>query len=119
MTLKSRQHSDHIEWLFARVSGLILAFLIPWLFLSLPSVRDLTAAGLTLWLHRPLSLILVVLVLFACALHSALGVRTILDDYLSSACLRKGSLLFIFAVLLIAAIGGLIAAIRLALAPTP
>jgi succinate dehydrogenase hydrophobic membrane anchor protein len=59
------------------------------------------------WLQNPIHALLIGLLILVTALHAALGLRSILTDYVSNRSLRSGGLILIRFTLVFSAIVGL------------
>ena len=66
------------------VLALALVPLVIWLCLSIAFLPDANYASIVSWLDSPLNAVLLVVTLIAGFYHGALGLQTIIEDYVSS-----------------------------------
>lgn len=71
-------------WWAQRVSAIALVPLMLWLVLAVASGAATDHADLTVWLKAPINAILMILLLIAAFHHAALGLQTIVEDYIHS-----------------------------------
>ena len=117
--MKSKLRSGKVEWILERMTGAGLLLAIPWLLLNLPRTCGLTVAGLSSWLRSFPTALLLILTLTIIALHAALGIRTVLTDYLTSHRRRSALRIFADSLILISALVGMASVTRLSLGTLP
>ncbi len=87
------------------VLALALVPLVIWLCLSIALLPDANYSSIVLWLDSPLNAVLMVVTLIAGFYHGALGLQTIIEDYVSNhskrtfAIIISKLIMFFFAVL--------------------
>ncbi len=93
------------HFMMQRVSALALIPLAIWFCLSLALLPNANYASIITWLSSPFNAVLLIVTLIAGFYHGALGIQTILEDYISShgkrtiAIIISNLLLFFFAAL--------------------
>lgn len=99
----AKNGTGHFIW--QRLSALLLIPLVIWFCLSIAFLPDSSYATAISWLSSPFNALLMIVIFISGFYHGALGVQTILEDYISSeptrhkAILISNILLFIFAVI--------------------
>ncbi|HEX6259759.1 MAG TPA: succinate dehydrogenase, hydrophobic membrane anchor protein [Woeseiaceae bacterium] len=102
------------HWWTQRVSGVALVFLGAWFLASLAQLPGLTYADVQEWLHRPVSAVLMLLLIASIARHSELGIQVVIEDYVHQPFLKVASIVIVrFLHVLLAAIS-IFAVLRLA-----
>ena len=69
------------------LQGLLALALIPlviWLCLSLAFLPDASYSSIVSWLNSPFNAVLMIITLFSGFYHGALGLQTIIEDYVSN-----------------------------------
>ncbi len=106
--LPYRDRTGQGHWLTQRITAIALLPLYAWLLLvALPSVSTAQHAELLRWMQDPVNATLICLTLVFSLHHMALGVETIIEDYIATPSLnaltllgvRWGSFLFMLIVL--------------------
>jgi succinate dehydrogenase / fumarate reductase membrane anchor subunit len=103
----AKEGTDH--WWSQRVTAVALTLLGLWFAFSIATMaanRTLGFDGVTAWLGNPVNAVLTILLVATAALHSNLGLRVIVEDYVAADALKVAGLIalqFIHAAL--AAIG--------------
>jgi succinate dehydrogenase / fumarate reductase membrane anchor subunit len=82
--------TDH--WWGQRISGIALVLLGLWFVFSLLSLPSLEYIVVVEFVGRSINNVLLSLLCLAAAYHSNLGVQVVIEDYVHSAALNKGSL---------------------------
>ncbi len=101
--ISAKNGTGHFIW--QRLSALLLIPLVIWFCLSIAFLPDSSYATAISWLSSPFNALLMIVIFISGFYHGALGVQTILEDYISSeptrhkAILISNILLFIFAVI--------------------
>ena len=99
----AKNGTGHFIW--QRLSALLLIPLVIWFCLSIAFSPDASYPTAISWLSSPFNALLMIVIFISGFYHGALGVQTILEDYISSeptrhkAILISNILLFIFAVI--------------------
>lgn len=107
------------HWWSQRVSAVALLLLMPWFLLSLISLGDVSYASLTLWIAMPVHAVLLSLLVVAISYHAQLGLQVVLEDYVTHKGTRMITLLLINFALLLLAVIGVFAILRIALSVSP
>ena len=93
------------HWWSQRVSAVALLLLGVWFLCSLQFLPDLGHATIVSWLARPWNAVLMILLVSTVAVHSDLGVRVLIEDYLRQPFPRTVALIVLrFAHVLVAAV---------------
>jgi succinate dehydrogenase membrane anchor subunit len=103
------------HWWRQRVSALALIPLALW-FVS--QILAHVGAGIDAaqsWIGRPLPAVLLVLTLIATFYHAALGLEVVIEDYVETAFLKFGLVVFVRLVAIALAVAGIFAVLRSAL----
>jgi len=101
--MSAKNGTGHFIW--QRLSALVLIPLVVWFCLSIAFLPDTSYATAISWLSSPLNAVLMIVIFIAGFYHGALGIQTILEDYISSESTRhkmiliSNILLFIFTVM--------------------
>jgi succinate dehydrogenase / fumarate reductase membrane anchor subunit len=82
--LGSARHGSR-AWRAERLTAVALVPLTLWLVASLVALGGADRAAFVAWLGRPLSALLVILLLLAAFRHTALGLQVVIEDYVHSA----------------------------------
>jgi len=82
--LGSARHGSG-AWRAERLTAVALVPLTLWLVASLVALGGADRAAFVAWLGRPLSALLVILLLLAAFRHTALGLQVVIEDYVHSA----------------------------------
>ena len=107
------------HWWSQRVSAVALLLLGPWLLLSLISLGDIGYAAITSWIAAPVHSVLLGLLVAAIAYHAQLGLQVVVEDYVAHKGTRVMMLLIINFALLLLAVLGVFAILRIALTTAP
>lgn len=95
--LGAAHEGTHHFWV-QRVSALALIPLSIWLVVELVSkLVGSDAALVAVWLHDPLTALLLSAFVVAACWHAKLGVQVIIEDYMHCECIKIGSLLLLSA----------------------
>ncbi len=93
------------HWWSQRVSAVALLLLGVWFLYSLQFLPDLGHATVVSWLARPWNAVLMILLVTTVAVHSDLGVRVVIEDYMHQPFAKTATLIVVrFAHVLVAAI---------------
>jgi succinate dehydrogenase / fumarate reductase membrane anchor subunit len=93
------------HWWSQRVSAVALLLLGLWFLLSMQLLPDFGYAAVVAWLARPSQAVLMTLLVLTVAVHSDLGIRVVVEDYLHRPVARAVLLIAVrFAHVLVAAI---------------
>lgn len=108
-------HSGSGVWSAERVTAIALVPLTLWFIASVISLEGTTRAGLIVWLHAPVTLVLMLCLIVATFWHMGLGLRVVIDDYVHNDALRVAMLLFQRGVCVVATVFCIVATLRLGL----
>ncbi len=107
----AHEGSDH--WWLQRVSSVALVPLSLWLGFSLASLPGLEFNAFHEWIRAPLNTVLLASFLMVAAYHSALGLRVVVEDYVRSAWLKVGSIVFLDLLFFFLPVAGLFAIVKI------
>jgi succinate dehydrogenase / fumarate reductase membrane anchor subunit len=103
------------HWWQQRVTAIALVVLAPWFVLSLLFLPDLSWASVHAWLAKPVSALLMSMLVLAACWHSKLGIQVVIEDYVHGPVSKTTALLLsTFAHLAVAGFA-LLAVVRIAL----
>ena len=81
------------HWWLQRVTAVALLPLGLWFAYELLTLSDFDYATVTAWVQRPLTSILLILMVVAVGYHSALGVQVVIEDYVTGKGMRAATLM--------------------------
>ncbi len=113
----AKQGSHH--WWSQRISSVALTFLAPWFLLSLINLGDVGYASFTSWIASPINSVLLSLLIVALSYHAQLGMQVVVEDYIANKVVRMITSLIINSALLLLAVIGVLAILRIALSVAP
>ena len=88
----SRTRKESRHWVIERVTALLLIPLMPWLALSLAALPAASYADCIAWIGQPLHAISLLAFLFISAQHAALGLESVIIDYVQHPLIQRLSL---------------------------
>lgn len=107
------------HWWMQRVTAVALLLLGPWFLLSLISLGDISYASVTAWIASPLHSVLLALLVVVSSYHAQLGMQVVIEDYVPHKATRMITMLVINFALLLLAVLGVFAILRIALTTVP
>jgi succinate dehydrogenase membrane anchor subunit len=102
-------------WWAERLTAIALVPLTLWFIASVISLEGTTRTGMIVWLHAPVTLVLMLCLIVATFWHIELGLRVVIDDYAHNDALRIVLLLCQRGLCIVAALLCIISALRLGL----
>lgn len=81
------------HWWMQRVTAVALLPLGIWFAVSLLAMPDFGYASVVAWVERPLTSILLLLLVAAIGYHSFLGVQVVIEDYITGKALKVATLI--------------------------
>lgn len=102
------------HWYVQRVTAVALVLLSLWFVAALASLGGATHANVVDWLASPISSALAVLLVVTAAYHALLGLQVVLEDYMADHAKRLVALLVIKFALVVGAVIGVLAVLRIA-----
>jgi succinate dehydrogenase / fumarate reductase, membrane anchor subunit len=81
------------HWWLQRVTAVALLPLGLWFAYELLTLSAFDYASVTAWVQRPLTSILLILMVLAVGYHSALGVQVVVEDYVTGKGMRAATLM--------------------------
>lgn len=103
------------HWYAQRVSAVALTLLGVWFVVSLLTLGGLDHARVVGWLGAPLQSVLASLFVATAAWHANLGLQVVVEDYVGGKGARLALLVVIKFALVVAAVAGVLAVLRIAL----
>jgi succinate dehydrogenase / fumarate reductase membrane anchor subunit len=103
------------HWWAQRVTALALVPLTLWFVASVVVLAGADHAAVTAWIARPLNTVLLLCLVGATFWHASLGLQVVIEDYIHRESTRVAVLLAAKAVLLLGALSGILAVLRVAL----
>jgi succinate dehydrogenase / fumarate reductase membrane anchor subunit len=103
------------HWYAQRVSAVALVILGLWFIFSLGTVGGADYGTVAAWLGRPLNSALAVLLVITLAYHALLGLQVVVEDYVGGRSARLAVLVGIKFALVLAAVVGVLAVLRVAI----
>jgi succinate dehydrogenase / fumarate reductase membrane anchor subunit len=116
--LGSAKNGAH-HWYIQRVTAVALVVLGAWFVAALISLGGVSHANVVGWLASPLSSTLTVLLVVTAAYHALLGLQVVIEDYVSDHGTRMAVLLVVNFALVVAAVIGVLAVLRIAFGAAP
>jgi len=102
------------HWYVQRVTAAALVLLGIWFVAGLASLEGASHANVVGWLASPISSALAVLLVVTAAYHALLGLQVVLEDYVADHGKRLAALLVVKFALVVAAVIGVLAVLRIA-----
>jgi succinate dehydrogenase / fumarate reductase membrane anchor subunit len=102
------------HWYAQRVTAVALVLLGLWFAFALATLGGASHARVIDWLSTPLASALAVLLVLTAAYHALLGLQVIFEDYVADKGTRTGVLLAVKFALVVAAVIGVLAVLRIA-----
>jgi succinate dehydrogenase / fumarate reductase, membrane anchor subunit len=102
------------HWYAQRVTAVALVVLGLWFLAALASLDGAGYAAVVAWLRSPVSSVLATLFVAVAAYHANLGLQVVVEDYVASHGTRVAVLVAIKFALVVAALVGVLAVLRIA-----
>lgn len=102
------------HWYAQRITAAALVLLGGWFVAALVSLDGASHANVMGWLASPISSALAVLLVVTAAYHALLGLQVVLEDYVADHGKRLATLLVVKFALVVAAVIGVLAVLRIA-----
>jgi len=102
------------HWYAQRLTAVALVILGVWFLISLASLDGAGYESVTVWLRAPLSTALALLFVVVAAYHARLGLQVVVEDYVADKGVRLVVLMAINFALVLAALIGVLAVLRIA-----
>jgi succinate dehydrogenase / fumarate reductase, membrane anchor subunit len=106
--------SGSSHWIGQRITAVALTLLGLWFVVSLLMLGGLGRERVTAWLGSPLRSVLAVLFVLVAAWHANLGLQVIVEDYVGARGMRVAVLVVVKFALIVAAVAGVLAVLRIA-----
>ena len=101
------------HWVSQRLSAVALVLLGLWFVASLACLDGVSYAAVTAWLGRTTTTVPMLLLVAVAAWHAVLGLQVILEDYVPAHGLRTVALIAVKFVFAVAALGAVVAVLRI------
>ena len=102
------------HWYAQRVTAVALVLLGLWLVVSLASMGGASHEHVVAWLSSPVAAAFAVLLVLTAAWHAMLGLQVVIEDYVGDKGSRMAVLLVVKFALVVAAVIGVLAVLRIA-----
>jgi succinate dehydrogenase / fumarate reductase membrane anchor subunit len=102
------------HWYAQRVTAVALVLLGLWLVISLASMGGASHEHVVAWLSSPVAAAFAVLLVLTAAWHAMLGLQVVIEDYVGDKGARMAVLLVVKFALVVAAVIGVLAVLRIA-----
>jgi len=106
--------SGSSHWYAQRVTAVALVLLGLWLVISLASMGGASHEHVVAWLSSPVAAAFAVLLVLTAAWHAMLGLQVVIEDYVGDKGARMAVLLVVKFALVVAAVIGVLAVLRIA-----
>lgn len=83
------------HWLMQRLSGLVLASLVIWIFYFIIMIADKSSMEIILVLQDPFNIIPLIILVLTSFYHGSLGMQVVIEDYVSNLSIRWSLIIFI------------------------
>lgn len=101
------------HWLMQRISAIGMIPLILWLVLSFVKITEDPAGYLPVFFAYPLNAVMGILLIIASMYHGSLGMRVIIEDYISNKTKMHFYIMLVHFISIVTAVAGVIAITRL------
>ena len=103
------------HWWRQRITAIALVPLTLWLVVGVIGLVGADRAALVVWLHNPMSAVLMIVLLAATFYHAALGLQVVIEDYIHGEAMRLTALTLVYGLCILLALRGIVAVLQLAL----
>jgi succinate dehydrogenase / fumarate reductase membrane anchor subunit len=101
------------HWLTQRISALALIPLILWLVLSFVQIAQDPQGYLPVFFAYPLNAIMSILLIIASMYHGSLGMRVIIEDYISNKTKMHFYIMLVHFISIVTAVAGVVSILRM------
>ena len=108
----AKDGTDH--WWTQRVSSIALVLLGAWFLVSLAQLPGFNHADVQQWLSRPVTAVLMLLLVVSIARHSELGIQVVIEDYVHQPFLKVTSIVLVRFLHVLIAAASVFAILRMA-----
>lgn len=92
--LGSAKSGSH-HWLMQRITAIILSFSVFWVFCLGIKFADAPMSMIVIELQRPVNIVALMIFSIAGFYHGALGMQVVIEDYVSSICIRNALIILV------------------------
>ena len=78
------------HWLMQRVTAVVLALCVIWIFTFAHSISGKSPADIVITLQKPQNSIILMILIITSFYHAALGIQVVIEDYIPNLCVRYG-----------------------------
>ena len=78
------------HWLMQRVTSVIIALCVIWIFYFAHSISGKSPADIVVTLQKPQNAIILMILIITSFYHAALGMQVVIEDYVPNLCTRYG-----------------------------
>lgn len=86
--LGSAKSGSH-HWLMQRITAIILSFAVAWIFCLGYKFTNMPMSEIVIELQKPCNIVALMIFSIAGFYHGALGMQVVIEDYVSSICVRN------------------------------
>lgn len=103
------------HWWMQRLAAVTLVPLTVWVVFSMASLAGASQAAVQAWIATPWVTVLLVVLVVATFLHLAMGLQTVIEDYIRNEVAKIAALMLAKALCTLLCIAGVLAILRIAL----
>lgn len=83
------------HWLSQRISALVIALCIVWIFYFTHNISEKSASDIVLILQKPVNVIFLMILTISSLYHAMLGIQVVIEDYISNICIRNALIILL------------------------
>ena len=102
------------HWWRQRTTALLLVPLALWVVAMVIGLAGADRAAMVAWMHNPLAVVLMILLIVATFYHAALGLQVVIEDYVHAEGLKLATLMVMRLLCMLFVLRGVIAVLKLA-----
>jgi len=102
------------HWWRQRTTALLLVPLALWVVAMVIGLAGADRAAMVAWMHNPLAVVLMILLIVATFYHAALGLQVVIEDYVHAEGLKLAALLVMRLLCVLFVLRGVLAVLKLA-----
>jgi succinate dehydrogenase / fumarate reductase membrane anchor subunit len=104
------------HWWLQRVTAVALVPLVLWFVVAVIGLVGADRAAVVTWMHNPMAVVFMILLLIATFYHLALGLQVVIEDYIHGEATRLITLVVMRLLSIVFVVRGIFAVLKLALA---
>ena len=78
-----------------RISALVIALCIVWIFYFTHNISEKSASDIVLILQKPVNVIFLMILTISSLYHAKLGIQVVIEDYISNICIRNALIILL------------------------